>query len=99
MASGGASVRTGAFRGTGAALNVRTVGFRPRYVRVVNITSRDEIEWFEGMADAAGVKRVAAGTGTLLTSKGITPLADGFTIGDDTDLNVAGEICHYVCVD
>jgi hypothetical protein len=68
-----------------------TVGFRPRIVRVVNETSRDMMEWFEGMTNAHGVKTVAAGTRTKVTSNGITVSATGFTVGLDTDVLVTNE--------
>ena len=76
--------------GTAAAIAI-DCGFEPRYVRVVNTTSRDMVEWFEGMADASAIKTVAAGTRTKITSLGITPSAHGFTIGLDTDINVTSE--------
>ena len=95
MASGAAKVVRGSFVGTGSALNVRTVGFRPRSVKVVNIDSDDEGYWQEGFADGAVYKRLKAGGGEYLGSDGITPLSDGFTFGADSDLNVDGEIVHY----
>ncbi|WP_375188409.1 hypothetical protein [Sphingobium yanoikuyae] len=87
--------------GTGAAIDVKC-GFVPAYVRVVNIESAtvEELEWFRGMADASAIKTV---TGTVartkITTNGITPLGagaadaveQGFRIGADTDVNVAGE--------
>lgn len=78
--------------GTAAAFTI-TCGFKPRYVRVVNHNSSGlvMIEWFEGMADAAGVKTASNGDRTELTTLGITPLSYGFTVGLDTDLNVTSE--------
>lgn len=76
--------------GTVAAY-VFTCGFKPRYVRVINNTSGDEASWIEGMAAASAQKRVAAGTGSLVTSNGITVSDYGFTFGLDTDLNVTSE--------
>lgn len=67
------------------------VGFRPRYVHVFNETDRIEEEWFEGMADAEGLIRVANGTGTLVTTNGITPAADGFTFGLDTTIHITNK--------
>mgnify|MGYP001396258870 FL=1 len=61
--------------GTAAAFDI-TCGFRPRYVRVQNVTSGDGMEWFYGMSDANAVKQVAAGDKTIITSLGITPLVD-----------------------
>jgi hypothetical protein len=57
--------------GSPAAFSV-TVGFTPRYVKIVNQTTRDMYEWFEGMTAAHAVKTVAAGTRTAETSGGIT---------------------------
>lgn len=94
MASG-SSRRFGSVLGTAALLPVRTVGFRPREVRLVNLASGDELYWVEGMADDSGVKRVAAGTATIITSGGIIPLADGFSLGTDSDMNVSGELVRY----
>lgn len=95
MASGTSRVMRGAFVGTGATLDVRTVGFRPRSVHLINMASADEMHWHHYMADAAALKRVTAGTGSILTTLGITPLAAGFRLGADTDLNVAGETVFW----
>jgi hypothetical protein len=81
--------------GTAVAIGI-TCGFRPRYIRVVNQTSKDMMEWFEGMTSAHGIKTVAAGTRTAVTSNGITPETDGFTIGLDTDVNVTAEQLRWV---
>ncbi len=83
--------------GTAAAFNI-TCGFKPRYVRVINLTDREEIEWFEGMADASALKTVAAGTRTLPTTLGITPLANGFTVGLDTLVNVASKQMSWIAL-
>lgn len=87
---------TGAFTSDGNARNIRTPGFRPRKVEVVNVTSRDGGEWQDTMADASMLKTVAAGTRTFATSNGITPLSDGFTLGADADVNADTEVCHWV---
>lgn len=91
MASSTSRVMRGAVVGTGADLNVRTVGFRPRSVKLINQDSADEMYWHSYMADASAFKRVAAGTSSVITTLGITPLAAGFRLGADTDLNVDGE--------
>lgn len=96
MASGW-KVMHGAFYGTGAQLDVEKVGFRPSRVKLINMSSGDELEWQENMADGAGFKRLAAGTGAAISSGGITPLANGFRLGTDADMNVAGELVRYEC--
>jgi hypothetical protein len=55
------------------------VGFRPRAVRVDNVTDRILFEWHEGMSSAHSVQTVAAGARTLITSGGVTVVGD--TIG------------------
>ena len=99
MASGAAKVAYGAVVGTGADLDVESVGFRPRSVELVNVDSGDELKWSGSMADAAGLKRIAAGAATLLTTTGVTPLAAGFRLGADSDMNVAGETVHYIATE
>ena len=100
MASGSAKIRYGSFIGTGADIEIKDPGFRPRSVEIQNIGGGpDEGKWLEGMEDASILKRVAAGTLTLVagsTTNGITPLADGFKLGADADLNVDGELVRWV---
>ena len=63
---------------------------------VQEISSTDE--WFEGMADSEAYKRVAAGTGALITSNGIIPLDKGFTVGLDTDIHVTSEQLSWLAL-
>jgi len=84
--------------GTEAAYTYTDLGFRPRYVKVVNLTSGDQEEWFEGMTAAHAHKRVAAGTAAPITSLGITVSAVGFTIGLDTDINKDSEQVHWIAL-
>ncbi len=76
------------------------IGFRPRYVRVMNETGLAVLEWFEGMTDGRGIKQITAGTMTFVAaSLGITPRGTpsttdttrGFTLGQDTDILVVNE--------
>ncbi len=100
MGSGGSRLMAGGVVGTGATLNVRTIGFRPSYVEIFNTTGNAKATWVKGMADDSAQKTVDSGAGatdiSLITSLGITPLSDGFTLGADTDLNVADEQIRYV---
>jgi hypothetical protein len=89
--SGGRNYATGIVRGTGASLDVKTVGFRPSKVRVYNLGTNIGLEWTMAMPDASGLKAVAAGTRTNITSAGITPLATGFNIGTDST-NTAADL-------
>lgn len=98
--------KTGTVVGTGALLNVSLVEFTPRKVELRNVTSGDVMTWVDTMGHGAGFKRVAAGTGALVTSGGVTPILQdvlsdgqspgrGFSIGTDSDLNVAAEVIHW----
>ncbi len=89
----------GSFVGTGALVSIHKVGFRPASVKLINVTSGDEAEWVEGMADGSMYKRVAAGAGALVGANGITPLADGFSLGTDADMNVAGEVVRFIAIE
>lgn len=56
-----------------ADFSVFTVGFTPRYVQWCDVTSRIQIEWFEGMAVDTCIKTAANGTRTIeTTNQGIT---------------------------
>lgn len=95
MASGAAKVIRGSFLGTGADIDIRSVGFRPRSVKLWNIDGIATAVWLDGMADASAFKEITAGTKSVITTLGITPLSDGFRLGADTDLNVSGELVRF----
>lgn len=75
-------------------------GFRPKYVKLVNTNGSGlvQIEWFEGMTAAHGVKTAANGTRSTITSLGITVADNGFTMGLDTDLNVTSEQVYGIAI-
>lgn len=56
------------------------VGYKPRFVQVVNLTDRITFEWYEGMAADSMIQTVAAGTRTLVVSAAITVSDSGFTV-------------------
>ena len=98
-----ASVKTGSFTGTGAALNVE-LGFVPTYVRIWNETDGGLIgEWVEGLTDDYYYKSAdnAANQFTVETANGVTPYdptdyssKKGFTVG--TDLSVSAKVYRYM---
>jgi len=98
--SGAKSPAVGSVYGTGADMNIRTVGFRPRFVQVFNVGGNAQGMWSVDMADDSMQKAVDSGAGatdiSLVTSNGITPLSNGFALGADTDVNVSGELVHWV---
>jgi hypothetical protein len=92
---------TGTVTATGASMDITTLGFRPRYVKVTNHSSGGlcSVEWQDTMAAASGFKEVTDGTKSVVTSAGITPLDNGFTLGALADVNVATEILHFIAFD
>lgn len=82
---------TGVVLGTGADLDVTKVGFRPRMVRVFNVSTACTAAWNKQMPDASAYKVIGAtGVGAFITTGGITPLAGGFRIGADANINISG---------
>jgi hypothetical protein len=86
----------GAVVGTGSAIDIKTICWRPKLVKLYNVTGLCTAIWTESMADGSMMKEVTAGTKSFVTADGITPLSDGFRLGADTDLNVANEVVHYI---
>ncbi len=99
MSSGAKRMVTGGVIGTGSAFNVKTVGFRPTRVEFFNADGLCHAYWQNTMANASMVLTITDGTITFETSDGITPLADGFTVGANSDLNVATQVSHWVAFD
>lgn len=107
----GSRMKTGKVVGTGSLIKVPIAEFTPRKVVLRNVDTGDEMTWTDTMPDGYGFKRVAAGTGSYVTSGGVTPVRQdvmsppvggsaqdpgrGFTIGTDSDLNVASENVHW----
>ena len=73
-------------------------GFKPRYVRWVNLTDRVEVEWFDGMTANTCMKTIATGVRTLETTNGgITVDEKGFRVLQNATLAaiLASKTCHY----
>jgi hypothetical protein len=84
--------------GTAAAITI-TVGFKARWIRVINQNaSSSSFEWYEGMAAASALKRALAGDITVVTTNGITVAATTFIIGLDTDVNVTSEQLNWIAI-
>jgi hypothetical protein len=97
MSSGTQITKNGAITGTGANLDVTTVGFRPRRVELIDQTGLATAVWTDSMAEGRGFKRVTAGDMTqMAAAAGITPLANGFRIGTDATMNAAGHLIHWI---
>lgn len=89
----------GKVTGTGANIDVN-IGFKPRWVEIMNQTKISRFVWTADMANGYAFKRVTAGTMSVVTSLGITPLDDGttlgFRIGTEGQLNAASDVIHYI---
>ena len=89
----GAQMATGSYFDDAASpvAAVITIGFKPRYVRVDNVTDRILIEWYQGMSETTDtcIKTAAAGTRTIeTTNKGFLIAANAFTISNNATLAV-----------
>jgi hypothetical protein len=95
MSSGVARLQVGAITPAGTAYDVRTVGFRPKKVELINVDGLVYAQWNNTMPDDSAALRITDGTISYITSDGITPLSDGFTIGANANVNVDGEEIHW----
>lgn len=91
----------GTVEGTGSAINVKC-GFKPRYVKLVNIDSATEemLEWFEAMGAGYGMKHTN-NTFAMISTGGVSQYDtdyQGFTIGTDADVNASGETLVYLAI-
>lgn len=93
---------TGYQDGTGANIDV-TLGWLPARVEVLNTEAADfaSLLWASSMGNGHAIKRVTS-TSSKITTLGITPLGgtagdtkQGFRIGTDADVNVAGETLQW----
>lgn len=96
MSSGVRASASGSFVSNGSAKTISTPGFRPGKVELRG-SGGDRGEWFASMPDGYLSKITAAGSGSLAASNGVTPTADGFTLGADADLNASGETIYWHC--
>lgn len=88
----GPRYRTGRVTATNAAITIRTLGFKPIKVRIVNLTTFYQLEHIKGMAAASALEVTNAGAMTLETSDCITLLDasagnPGFSVGARANVN------------
>jgi hypothetical protein len=94
MSSKANFIKTGKIVGSGSAKKV-VLGFKPVKVELVNETGLAQALKTNTMDGAYAAKQVTAGTMTFANNV-CTLNSDGFSLGTDTDMNVAGEVVHYV---
>lgn len=70
---------TGTFTGDGTAIEV-LCGFKPRHIRVVNVTDVETWDKYEGMPAANSIKTVTAGATTVDTGSAVVITENGFTL-------------------
>ena len=87
-------LKSGSMDGTGALITV-ALGFAPRKVELFNSEGLSQALKTDTMAADSSIKTITAGTMTFPADL-ITITSNGFTIGTDSDVNVAGEALHWV---
>jgi len=94
------NVAIGRYLDTGAAAKFTiTTGFKPRYVKVVNLgaTGLASMEWFEGMTDGTCLQVITDGTRSISTD-GIEILSYGFTVEINAEVNITNEQLSWVAL-
>lgn len=94
MASGARRNTVGSFVSDGALRSVQTVDYRPTIVKVFG-ENGDHAFWNAEMPDDSMILVTAAGAVTMETSDGIIPLANGFSLGANADMNASGEVIYW----
>jgi len=75
-----------------------TLGFKPSYVKVQNVTTILMGEHWDGMADASYLLTTGStGVQTLPTSAGITLSDTGFTVGTGVQ-GSADDVMYYIAL-
>lgn len=97
MSSGVRKAFKGAFVGTGAQIDITHIGFRPARVELFNAgAGLSRMTFLSAMPDGSGFKEVTDGTSTFVTGgNGVTPLAQGFRLGADANMNIAGQTVYF----
>lgn len=95
---GVSNLATGTWTGDGTAVTV-TTGFRPRYVKLINLTDRTIYEVIREMAATHTLKTVAAGTVTDDTTSAVVLQGNsaqnrGFSV--PAAVNLTGKTFHYI---
>lgn len=88
----------GQVAGTGSAISI-VCGFKPLSIRIFNRTQNAQGFWTASMPDASAQLTVDSGSGTtdvsFITSAGITPTFNGFSIGTNASLNTSSDVIYW----
>lgn len=92
------NMSTGTWTGDGTDMTVKA-GFRPRYVKLINLTDRTIYEVTREMAATHTLKTVAGGTvtddtGSAIVLQGNTQGNRGFFV--PAAVNITGKTFHYI---
>lgn len=89
-------VASGTYTGSGAAQTV-TLGFKPKLLKLYNITDTDTIvDFLDTMTADTGI--AITGAVATLASAGITLTATGFTLGTSAVSNENAKVFHYFAI-
>lgn len=75
-----------------------TIGFKPSYLKLSNVTDRIEEEKFESMLDTEVLHTVAAGTRTLDTGTLVKFNSDKKTVLIAAGANVSAKVYHVIAL-
>lgn len=95
--SSGTQCAVGAFIATGSLMHITKLGFKPRFLVLVNIDDPGFAIFIEGMADASALIHTDATT-SHPTTNGITLTDTGFDVGTDANINTDGEQVFYAAI-
>lgn len=83
------------------------LGFKPVYVKIINVTKKRTLEWIGGastetMPNGSGfiTKEGAADiySPAYVTSNGVTPTDLGFNLGVETSINIANDVLYIIAI-
>lgn len=94
QANGVCNFANGSWTGDGTTTTIK-LGFKPRYVEILNATDVTLWMWMSTMAATNTVKQVTAGTTTLDTGSAIVDNGDG-TITVSATAGASGKAMHFM---
>ena len=94
--SGASRTFAGSYIGTGAALSISKVGFKPTYVCILNVTDAAISHHIAEMEDGRALSQEDGATAHV-ANQSITLTASGFSLGTDAQVNAAGDQFFFHC--